>query len=79
MAEIQVRPGATVGEVALLILRYATGVVNRGVLFGVSEEGISGIGQFGIGRGDDQAPMVDRRVRTDPYPGQRTVGFFGCD
>jgi len=69
MAEIQVRPGATVGEVALLILRYATGVVNRGVLLGVSEEGISGIGQFGIGRGDDQAPMVDRRVRKIHIPG----------
>jgi hypothetical protein len=68
MAEIQVRPGATVGEVALLILRYATGVVNRGVLFGVAEDGISGIGQFGIGRGDDKAPMVDRRVRKIHIP-----------
>jgi hypothetical protein len=68
MAEIQVRPAATVGEVALLILRYATSVVNRGVLLGVSDEGISGIGQFGIGRGDDQAPMVDRRVRQIHIP-----------
>ena len=75
MAEIQVRPGATVGEVALLILRYATGVVNRGVLFGVSEDGISGIGQFGIGRGDDQAPMVDRRVRQIHIPGDEQSVF----
>ena len=75
MAEIQVRPAATVGEVALLILRYATGVVNRGVLFGVSEDGISGIGQFGIGRGDDQAPMVDRRVRQIHIPGDEQSVF----
>jgi len=77
MAEIQVRPGATVGEVALLILRYATRVVNRGALFGVSAEGISGIGQFGIGRGDDQAPKVDRRVRQILIPGDEPSVFSG--
>jgi hypothetical protein len=77
MAEIQVRPGATVGEVALLILRYATRVVNRGALFGVSAEGISGIGQFGIGRGDDQAPKVDRRVRQIHIPGDEPSVFSG--
>jgi len=68
MAEIQVRPSATMGEVALLILRYATHVVNRGALFGVSSDGISGIGQFGVGRGDDQAPAVDRKIRKIHIP-----------
>ncbi len=68
MTEIQTRPNATLGEIALLILRYATRVVNRGALFGVSSEGISGIGQFGIGRGDDLVPKVDRRVRQIHIP-----------
>jgi hypothetical protein len=68
MTEIQIRPNATLGEIALLILRYATRVVNRGALFGVSSEGISGIGQFGIGRGDDLVPKVDRRVRQIHIP-----------
>ena len=77
MAEIQVRPAATVGEVALLILRYATRVVNRGALFGVSSEGISGIGQFGIGRGEDQAPKVDRRVRQIHIPRDEMSVFKG--
>jgi len=77
MSEIQVRPAATVGEVTLLILRYATRVVNRGALFGVSAEGISGIGQFGIGRGDDQAPTVDRRVRQILIPGDEPSVFSG--
>ena len=77
MAEIQVRPGATVGEIALLILRYATRVVNRGALFGVSSEGISGIGQFGVGRGDDEAPTVDRRVRQIHIPGNEPSVFSG--
>ncbi len=75
MAEIQVRPTATVGEIALLILRYATRVVNRGALFGVSPDGISGIGQFGIGRDDDQAPKVDRRVQQIHIPGNEPSVF----
>jgi hypothetical protein len=77
MAEIQVRPSATMGEVALLILRYATHVVNRGALFGVSSEGISGIGQFGVGRGDDQAPLVDRKIREILIPGDEPSVFSG--
>jgi hypothetical protein len=77
MAEIQVRPSATMGEVALLILRYATHVVNRGALFGVSAEGISGIGQFGVGRGEDQAPLVDRRIRKIHIPGDEPSVFSG--
>jgi hypothetical protein len=77
MAEIQVRPSATMGEVALLILRYATHVVNRGALFGVSAEGISGIGQFGVGRGEDQAPLVDQRIRKIHIPRDEPSVFSG--
>jgi len=68
MTEIHVRPFASSGEIALLTLRYATGVVNRGVLFGVTSENISGIGQFGIGRIDDKSPRVTDRIRQVQIP-----------
>jgi len=68
MTEIHVRPFASSGEIALLTLRYATGVVNRGVLFGVTSENISGIGQFGIGRSDDESPGVADRIRQVQIP-----------
>ncbi len=63
MTEIHLRPFASSGEIALLTLRYATSVVNRGVLFGVSEDKITGIGQFGIGRAGDDSPDVTNRIR----------------
>jgi hypothetical protein len=63
MTEIHLRPFASSGEIALLTLRYATQVVNRGVLFGVSEDTITGIGQFGVGRRDDESPDVTNRIR----------------
>jgi len=75
MAEIQVRPSTTMGEVTLMILRYATRVVNRGALFGVTSKGISGIGQFGIGRSDDQAPTVDKRIRQIHIPANEPSVF----
>jgi len=68
MTEIHVRPFASSGEIALLTLRYATGVVNRGVLFGVTSENITGIGQFGIGRSDDESPSVTDRIRGVQIP-----------
>ena len=68
MTEIHLRPFATSGEIALLTLRYATRVVNRGVLFGVSDEHISGIGQFGIGRSGDDSPDVTNRIRHVQIP-----------
>jgi len=68
MTEIHVRPFASSGEIALLTLRYATGVVNRGVLFGVSSEYITGNGQFGIGRGDDDSMGVTDRIRQVQIP-----------
>jgi len=68
MTEIHVRPFASSGEIALLTLRYATGVVNRGVLFGVTSESVTGIGQFGIGRSDDTTPFVTDRIRQVQIP-----------
>ena len=68
MTEIHLRPLATSGEIALLTLRYATRVVNRGVLFGVSDEHVSGIGQFGIGRSGDDALDVSNRLRQVQIP-----------
>jgi hypothetical protein len=68
MSEIHHRPLASSGEIALLTLRYATKVVNRGVLFGVSPERISGIGQFGVGRSGDDSPNVTNRIRHVQIP-----------
>ncbi len=76
MTEIQLRPASFTGEIALLILRYATMVVNRGALFGVSSAGVSGIGQFGIGGAGESASMVDRRVRQIVVPAQEPSLFF---
>jgi hypothetical protein len=76
MTEIQLRPASFTGEIALLILRYATRVVNRGVLFGVSPEGISGIGQFGFGDDADGGPHIDRRIRQIVIPAHEPSVFF---
>jgi hypothetical protein len=63
MTEIQRRPSATTSEIALLTLRYATRILNRGVLVGVSRRGITGLGQFGVGRSNDDTPNVTNRIR----------------
>jgi hypothetical protein len=76
MTEIQLRPTSFTGEIALLILRYATRVVNRGALFGVTSAGISGIGQFGIGGAGDSTPQVDRRIRQIVIPANEPSVFF---
>jgi hypothetical protein len=50
-------PTAT-AEVTLLILRYASEVVNRAILFMVKKDEVRGLGQFGIelkGKSPDQA------------------------
>ncbi len=48
-------------EVALLILRYAAQVLNRGVLLAVRPDSVRGIGQFGL---DFGAESADERVRS---------------
>ncbi len=76
MTEIQLRPASFTAEIALMILRYATRVVNRGVLFGVSPEGISGIGQFGIGEEKDDSRLTEKRIRQILIPKHEPSVFF---
>ena len=55
-------PTAT-AEVTLLILRYASEVVNRAVLFMVKKDEVRGLGQFGIELPGRSADMVVRNIR----------------
>ncbi len=45
----ELRSPAFGGEITLWLLRYASGVVRRCVLFSVSREGVRGMGQAGLG------------------------------
>jgi hypothetical protein len=64
MTEIQLRSPSYTGEIALMILRYASSLVNRGLLFHVGTDGITGIGQFGLGAQSDVGPRVDAKIRS---------------
>jgi Domain of unknown function (DUF4388) len=55
-------PTAT-AEVTLLILRYASEVVNRAVLFMVKKEEVRGLGQFGIELKGKSADQVVRNIK----------------
>jgi len=55
-------PTAT-AEVTLLILRYASEVVNRAVLFMVKKDEVRGLGQFGIELKGHSADQVVRNIR----------------
>ncbi len=55
-------PTAT-AEVTLLILRYASEVVNRAVLFMVKKDEVRGLGQFGIELKGQSADQVVRNIR----------------
>ncbi|HSQ78636.1 MAG TPA: DUF4388 domain-containing protein [Nitrospirota bacterium] len=55
-------PTAT-AEVTLLILRYASEVVNRAVLFMVKKDEVRGLGQFGIELKGPSADQVVRNIR----------------
>ncbi len=55
-------PTAT-AEVTLLILRYASEVVNRAVLFMVKKEEVRGLGQFGIELKGHLADQVVRNIK----------------
>jgi hypothetical protein len=57
-------PAAT-SEITLLILRYASDVVNRGILFMVKKAEIVGLGQFGI---EIKGESPDQRVRDIRIP-----------
>lgn len=68
MVEIQLRSPSFTGEITLMILRFATRVVNRGVVCHVSPSGIIGIGQFGLARESETTESVDRRIRSMCIP-----------
>lgn len=68
MTEIQLRTPSYTGEIALMILRYASSLVNRGVLFHVGSDGITGIGQFGLETSGRSGPTLDARVRAISIP-----------
>jgi len=68
MTEIQLRSPSYTGEIALMILRYASSLVNRGVLFHFGADGITGIGQFGLGGEGEAAPTVDAKIRSFSVP-----------
>jgi len=68
MTEIQLRTPSYTGEIALMILRYASSVVNRGVLFHVGLDGISGIGQFGLESSGLKGTSLDARIRDISIP-----------
>src|SRR5512144_80328 len=55
-------PTAT-AEVTLLILRYASAVVNRAVLFMVKKDEVRGLGQFGIELRGKSPDQVVRNIR----------------
>lgn len=74
LLEIQLRSPSFTGEITLMILRFATKVVNRGVLFRVSGDGISGIGQFGL-ESEGRTP-ADRRIRDMVIPFHEPSVFF---
>jgi hypothetical protein len=55
-------PTAT-SEVTLLILRYASEVVNRAILFMVKKDEVRGLGQFGIELKSTSADQVVRHIK----------------
>ncbi|HEY3347212.1 MAG TPA: DUF4388 domain-containing protein [Nitrospirota bacterium] len=59
----ELRSPSANAEITLLVLRYASEVVNRAVLFMVTREHIKGLGQFGVDVMDDQADQHVRRIK----------------
>lgn len=64
-------PAAT-AEVTLLVLRYASEIVNRAVLFMVTRNEVRGLGQFGI---ELREGSPDQRVRQIRLPVSETTIF----
>jgi hypothetical protein len=60
-------------EVSLLIMRYASEVSTRGVLFVVRDQEICGLGQFGVTLGDE-GKSADEKVREIRIPlGEQSI------
>jgi hypothetical protein len=74
MVEIQLRSPSFSGGITLMILRFASSIVNRGVLCSVTAKGISGIGQFGIEHQEGISP--DRIVLDMLIPCHEPSVFF---
>jgi hypothetical protein len=65
-------------EVSLLIMRYASEVATRGVLFVVKDTVIAGLGQFGVSAGEGRS--ADERVREIciPIDARTLLGQVAC-
>jgi hypothetical protein len=61
----EIRAPNFTGEITLMILRYASKLLSRGVFFVLKSEGICGMGQFGLGA---HGPQADERVRQIKIP-----------
>jgi hypothetical protein len=68
----ELRSPSANSEITLLVLRYASEVVNRAVLFMVTREHVKGLGQFGVDATDGQA---DQHVRQIKVPVSETTIF----
>jgi len=60
---VELRFPTATAEVTLLILRYASEVVNRAVLFMVKKDEVRGLGQFGIELKGKSADQVVRNIK----------------
>jgi hypothetical protein len=65
MSQLRSRPITFTGEITLMLLRYTAELVNRCVLFAVTEKSFMGIGQFGI---EISGESADSRVRAIKIP-----------
>ncbi len=61
----EIRSPNFTGEITLMIMRYAAEIVDRGIFFVMKSDGISGMGQFGLGQHGQEA---DERVRQIKIP-----------
>lgn len=76
MVEIQLRSPSFSGEVGLMIMRYASTVVDRGLLMHVDGASLSPIGQFGFGGTTDRPDAVERHVRSIRIPSHEPSVFL---
>jgi len=68
MVEIQLRSPSFEGEIGLVFLRYASKVVDRGLLLHVAPVGLTPTGQFGMSAPDAEPEAVARRLRSLRIP-----------
>ncbi len=68
MVEIQLRSPSFEGEIGLVFLRYASKVVDRGLLLHVAPTGLTPTGQFGMTAPDEEPEAVARRLRSLRVP-----------